>query len=95
MPIIRTFAPILAGVGEMRYSVFLFYNVIGGALWAIGLPLVGYFLGSVIPDIDRYIVPIVILIIIASVMPPVIHILKSGEHRTEIKNILKKFIKYE
>lgn len=86
MPVIRTFAPIIAGVGVMRYPVFLFYNVIGAALWAIGLPLIGYFLGSTIPDVDRYIIPIVIVIIIASIAPPIIHILKSEEHRKEIKN---------
>lgn len=86
MPIIRTFAPIIAGVGTMKYAVFLFYNIIGAALWAIGLPLLGYFLGSIIPDIDKYIIPIVILIIVASIAPPIIHILKSEEHRKEIKN---------
>ncbi len=77
MPVVRTFAPILAGVGMMKYPVFLFYNAIGGALWAIGLPLTGYFLGSSIPSIDKYIIPIVILIIVISILPPVIHILKN------------------
>src|SRR3989344_9356208 len=75
MPVIRTYAPIIAGVGVMRYRVFLFYNIIGAALWAIGLPLLGYFLGNIIPDVDKYIIPIVIVIIIASIAPPIIHIL--------------------
>ncbi|MBI2635544.1 MAG: VTT domain-containing protein [Parcubacteria group bacterium] len=88
MPVIRTFAPIIAGVGVMRYSVFLFYNVIGAALWAVGLPLIGYFLGNAIPDVDKYIIPIVIMIIIASIAPPIVHILKSEEHRKEIKKYL-------
>lgn len=77
VPIIRTFAPIVAGIGAMKYPIFLSYNVIGGALWAIGLPLAGYFLGNVIPNVDRYIIPIVALIIIASILPPIIHILKN------------------
>ncbi|MBI4919917.1 VTT domain-containing protein [Candidatus Azambacteria bacterium] len=77
MPIVRTFAPILAGVGEMNYFVFLFYNIIGGALWAVGLSLVGYLLGNVIPNVDRYIIPIVVAIIIASILPPIIHILRD------------------
>ncbi|MDO8743036.1 MAG: VTT domain-containing protein [Candidatus Azambacteria bacterium] len=81
MPIIRTFAPILAGVGMMKYSVFLLYNVIGGALWAVGLSFAGYLLGSIIPNADRYIIPIVILIIIASILPPIIHILRNKEHK--------------
>ncbi|MDO8574758.1 MAG: DedA family protein [bacterium] len=95
MPIIRTFAPIIAGVGTMKYPVFLFYNVIGAALWAIGLPLLGYFLGNIIPDVDKYILPIVVLIIIASITPPVMHILKNEEHRKEIKKYLNKFFKHD
>ncbi len=81
MPVIRTFAPILAGVGMMKYSVFLFYNIIGGALWAISLLLVGYFLGNIIPNVDRYIIPIVALIIILSILPPIIHILRDKKYK--------------
>jgi len=81
MPIIRTFAPILAGVGMMKYSVFLSYNIIGGALWAIGVSSAGYLLGSLIPNVDKYIIPIVILIIIASVLPPIIHVLRNKEYK--------------
>jgi len=81
MPIIRTFAPILAGVGMMKYSVFLSYNIIGGALWAIGVSSAGYLLGSLIPNVDKYIIPIVILIIIASILPPIIHVLRNKEYK--------------
>ena len=94
IPIIRTFAPILAGVGVMKYSVFLSYNIIGGALWAVGLPFLGYFLGNVIPDVDKYLILIITAIIIASIFPPIIHILKSEEHKTEIKNILRRLIRH-
>lgn len=93
MPVVRTFAPIIAGVGTMKYPVFLTYNIIGAALWAIGLPTIGYFLGNIVPDVDKYIIPIIIMIIIASVTPPAIHILKKEEHRKEIRNIIKRFIK--
>jgi len=81
MPIIRTFAPILAGVGMMKYSVFLSYNIIGGALWAIGVSSAGYLLGSLIPNVDKYIISIVILIIIASILPPIIHVLRNKEYK--------------
>lgn len=81
MPIVRTFAPILAGVGEMRYSTFLAYNIIGGALWAIGLSWLGYWLGSAIPNIDKYLLPIILLIIFLSVLPSIIHILRSKPDR--------------
>jgi len=71
VPIIRTFAPILAGVGRMEYAKFFLYNLIGGALWTILLPLGGFYLGKMIPDIDRYLLPIIILIIILSLIPTI------------------------
>ena len=72
MPIVRTFAPILAGVGRMNFREFFFYNVIGGFLWSFGLLLGGFFLGQAVPDVDRYILPIVIVIIILSFLPGVL-----------------------
>lgn len=72
MPIVRTFAPILAGVGRMNFKEFFFYNVIGGFLWSFGLLLAGFFLGQAVPDVDRYILPIVIVIIILSFLPGVL-----------------------
>lgn len=92
VPIVRTFAPILAGVGKMNYRTFFFYNFIGGALWAAGLPLLGYFLGSAIPDADRYIIPIVITIITLSFLPPFVHILRKKEIRTELVKKIKTFL---
>ena len=82
MPVIRTFAPILAGVGVMRYRTFLFYNIIGGALWAAGLPFAGYILGAAIPNVDRYLIPIVVGIVALSILPPAIHTLRDKEQRT-------------
>ncbi len=79
LPVVRTFAPILAGVGRMRYPTFLFYNVIGGVCWAIGLTLTGYYLGNVVPNVDRYLVPIVLAIIVLSVTPPLWHLVKNRE----------------
>lgn len=81
MPVVRTFAPILAGIGRMKYGSFLFFNVLGGFLWSVGLTLLGYWLGSVIPNVDRYIVPLVILIIFLSLLPPLLHILKDKDGR--------------
>lgn len=90
-PVIRTFAPILAGVGKMNYQTFFFYNIIGGALWAIGLPVLGYFLGNIIPDADRYIIPTVIAIVILSFLPPVMHIIREKEIRAEFFKTIKGF----
>src|SRR6478672_5890540 len=65
MPIVRTFAPIVAGIGSMHYRTFMSYNLIGGFIWTFGVTLLGYFLGRVIPaeQIDKYLLPIIALII--------------------------------
>lgn len=77
IPIVRTFAPIVAGVGSMRYRTFITYNLIGGFLWGVGVTLLGYFLGNVIPDVDNYLLPIIGLIIILSILPPIYHVWKE------------------
>ncbi|TAJ15916.1 DedA family protein [Patescibacteria group bacterium] len=69
IPAVRTFTPILAGVAGMHYKKFLTYNVVGGILWGSGLPILGYILGSTIPNPDRFIVPIVLGIIVLSLVP--------------------------
>ena len=69
VPIVRTFAPILAGVGNMEYRSFLSYNVIGGVIWSTLLIFLGFALGSFIPDVDRYLLPIVLAIIVLSFVP--------------------------
>lgn len=84
MPVIRTFAPILAGVGSMAYPRFLLFNIVGGVLWAIGLTVLGYLLGSSIPDIDRYLLPIVAVIILVSTLPSLFHVLRHREDRVRI-----------
>ncbi|MFA6006138.1 MAG: VTT domain-containing protein [Candidatus Paceibacterota bacterium] len=83
IPIIRTFAPIMAGVGNMEYSTFLSYNIIGGFGWTFGLTLAGYFLGSVIPDVDKYLLPIITVIIILSVLPAIKHFIVDGRRTKE------------
>ncbi|MBI2048363.1 MAG: VTT domain-containing protein [Parcubacteria group bacterium] len=69
IPAVRTFTPIVAGVAEMRYQTFLTYNVVGGIVWGACFPIAGYFLGSIVPDADRYVLPIVGLIIVVSLAP--------------------------
>lgn len=84
VPVVRTFAPILAGVGSMKYRTFVTYNVIGGFLWAIGVTSLGYFLGEQIGEenIDKYLLPIIAVIIFISVLPAVIEVLR---HRRKAK----------
>lgn len=90
MPVVRTFAPIVAGIGSMNYKTFLAYNLIGGFLWAVCIPLTGYFLGSVIPDVDKYLLPIILLIIIASILPQTIHVLRDKHMRDSLLQLAKR-----
>jgi membrane-associated protein len=69
IPIIRTFAPVVAGVGRMEYRRFLAYNVLGGIGWVSGLTWAGYLLGRTIPDIGRYIHIVIGIVVIVSVIP--------------------------
>lgn len=89
VPIVRTFAPIVAGSANMAYRKFLTYNIIGGLLWAVGITTAGYFLGHIIPDVDKYIIPIIFIIILISGLPPMIHLLKDPENRKEIKKLFR------
>ncbi len=81
VPIIRTFAPVVAGVGTMEYRRFLFYNVFGGAGWVISMTWAGYLLGRAIPEIDKYIHVVVIIVIILSVIPIGIEVFKERRRR--------------
>jgi membrane-associated protein len=69
IPIIRTFAPVVAGVGQMEYRKFLAYNVLGGIGWVVSMTWAGYLLGHVIPDIGRYIHVVIVVVVILSVIP--------------------------
>jgi membrane-associated protein len=83
MPIIRTFAPIVAGIGSMEYREFLIYNVIGGFAWTVGLLLLGYGLGSFlgkVVDVDKFLLPIIFVIIIVSLIPSIVHFYQ--EHKS-------------
>lgn len=85
VPIVRTFAPIVAGVGSMNYKTFISYNVIGGALWTLGITYLGYFLGGFIPE--SMLEPAVILVVIISLLPGVHHFLKEEENRKMAKQL--------
>jgi membrane-associated protein len=69
IPIVRTFAPIVAGVARMHYGTFVLYNLIGALLWSVGLTTLAYYLGGLVENIDRYLLPIVLLIIFLSILP--------------------------
>ncbi|MBI5356179.1 DedA family protein [Candidatus Collierbacteria bacterium] len=79
IPAIRTFAPIIAGMADMHYGSFITYNVFGGLLWSFGMTLLGYYLGTVIPDVDKYLLPIIGIIILLSVLPAIIHFVQEKQ----------------
>jgi membrane-associated protein len=86
VPIVRTFAPIVAGVGKMEYRTFVSYNVLGGFLWAVGVTTAGYVLGETVPSIDKYLLPIIALIVLISVIPVALEFRKArkeGQATTE------------
>jgi membrane-associated protein len=81
VPVVRTFAPVLAGVGNMTRRTFLTYNVAGAFIWVFGVTLAGYLLADVIgEDIDTYLLPIIAAIIILSLIPPFIEWRRSKKH---------------
>lgn len=88
VPIVRTFAPIVAGAGKMEYKRFLTFNIIGGLLWAAGITYTGYFLGHLFEqagiEIDQILLPLIAIIILISVLPPAIHILKDKKNRSAL-----------
>jgi membrane-associated protein len=94
IPIVRTFAPIVAGASHMDYRRFLSFNVIGALLWAAGVTYAGYILGGVFEragiEIDTVLLPIIAVIILVSVLPPAIHILKEKKNRDALISASKK-----
>lgn len=94
VPFVRTFAPVVAGVSKVDYRKFLLYNIVGGFLWAAGVTYLGYYLGALFEklglDIDHVLLPIVALILLVSILPPVIHVLKDKKQRDMILAASKK-----
>jgi membrane-associated protein len=77
VPVVRTFAPIFAGIGEMNFKHFSFWNIFGGILWPGVIVTLGYFLGRLFPGAEKYFLPIVILVVVVSVLPGVFQWWKS------------------
>ncbi len=89
VPIVRTFAPIVAGISSMHYRRFVTYNIVGGILWACGVTTAGYLFGHMIPEdeIDKYLLPIIALLVIIPGLPSLIHVIRDKELREGILNI--------
>ncbi|HEY3250419.1 MAG TPA: VTT domain-containing protein [Ignavibacteria bacterium] len=76
MPIFRTFAPTVAGIGSMKFKDFIRYNVIGAIIWIPGMLLIGYYLGRAIPGIENHIEKVIIVVVFLSILPGIIKFLR-------------------
>ena len=77
IPIVRTFAPVVAGMAAMDYRRFVIYTMIGALIWGIGVPWAGYLLGTRFPELGRFLEWVVAIIIIVSIAPAVVHLLRE------------------
>ena len=82
VPIIRTFAPVVAGVGQMEYRRFVTYNIAGGVGWVVSMTWAGYLLGRAIPNIGSHIHIVVGIVIVLSVIPIVVEVVKERKRRS-------------
>lgn len=85
IPVVRTFAPVVAGIGEMNYASFVRYNIIGGVLWGGGMTLLGFLFGNKIPNVEKLVLPIFIFANILTWSPVVYHVLKDPRTRKKLK----------
>ncbi len=89
IPIIRTFVPVVAGIGRMSYPKLIIYNIIGGVVWVGGLVGAGFWLGEKVTNIDQYLLPIIAIIIFLSILPGLYALLKTPEHRRSAWQTIK------
>ena len=82
IPVIRAFAPTMAGASKLPYRTFLPLSILGGVLWGVSIPALGYFLGNLIgpKTLERYILVVLAVGILAGIVPSVIHLIRSGRH---------------
>lgn len=88
VPIVRSFAPLVAGVGKMNRTQFFIYDFIGASSWAVIITLLGYWFGSKIPDLDKYILPVILAIMVISFSPMVWHIVRDPRIRRGMRDRL-------
>lgn len=91
VPMVRTFAPVVAGIGKMPRERFFVYNVVGGLLWGVGMPLLGYYFGSKIPHLDEYIEYVLLGVIVLSIVLSFAHLLKEKDSRDILKRRIHMF----
>jgi membrane-associated protein len=83
MPIVRTFVPVVAGMGQMQYRRYMAYNMIGGLAWIWSMLFIGYFLGRYIPGVSDHIELVILIVIFLSFLPAIVAWLRSRGRSTE------------
>ena len=80
IPIIRTFAPIVAGIGKMDYKSFVIYDLVGGLLWTVGLVNAGFFITKLFPNshVEKYLEYVIIGVVVCSLAPAIYHLIKEN-----------------
>lgn len=85
-PIIRTFAPVVAGVGKMHYPTFLIWNILGGLLWTAGITYLGFFGGAFLEargiNVEALVIPVILFAVLITLLSPLFHILRDRDSRT-------------
>ena len=89
VPIVRTFAPVVAGASKMPRERFFLFNIVGGIVWGAGLTLLGYFVGNRIPGLDHYIEIVILGVVALSIIIAAAHVLKDKETRRLIVKKIK------
>jgi membrane-associated protein len=88
VPIVRSFAPLVAGVAKMNRLQFIIFDAVGATAWAFTVTLLGYWFGSKIPNLDSYIFPVILIVMIISFAPMLWHIVRDRETRLKIRDRL-------
>lgn len=94
IPFVRTLAPLFAGIGKMRYSLFIAYNVVGAFAWATCISMLGYFLGKAVPNADQYALWFVLGIALVSLVPPAVALFQSKSRRQRLMGFLKERVHF-
>jgi membrane-associated protein len=84
VPVVRSFAPVTAGAGKMNYTQFIFFDAIGDIAWAASVTLIGYYLGSRVPGIEKYIEPLLLIIVLIFLIPTLYHVFKDPKIRAKL-----------
>jgi membrane-associated protein len=90
VPIVRTFAPVTAGAGNMPLQKFMLYDAIGDTAWAAGVTLAGYFIGSQIPGIENLLEPILLLVVAVSLGPTLYHLARDTKIQASLRKLFRR-----